>query len=150
MTQPGMFLSQPPIVTRPSKPSAAGDGLDRVGDDLARHERIPHARRAVRDAVRDGDRVEQDALRAGAVGALSRVAREAVDVHVARRDHVPGRCDADLRLREIRVLEPDGSQHGAARRLREAVDDDARVPARVDAGRILVLDQPWAKTVRRF
>ena len=42
------------------------DGLDRVRDDLARHERVTHARRAVGDAVRDGDRVEQHALRAGA------------------------------------------------------------------------------------
>ena len=38
------------------------DGLDRVRDDLARHERVAHARRAVGDAVRDGDRVEQHAL----------------------------------------------------------------------------------------
>ena len=139
MTQPGMFLSQPPIVTSPSKPSAADDGLDRVGDDLARHERIAHAGRAHRDAVGDGDRVEKHALRAGGVGARSRVAREAVDVHVAGRDHAPGRGDADLRLREIRVREADGAQHGAARRLRKAVDDDARVPARIDAGGILVL-----------
>ena len=76
-------------------------------------------------------------LRAGRIGARAGVAREPVDVHVARRHHVPGRRDADLRLREVLVLEPDGAQHGAARRLREAVDDDARVPARVDAGRIV-------------
>jgi hypothetical protein len=43
-----------------------------------------------------------------------------------------------LRFRKVLVLEPDGPQHGAARRLRQAIHDDARVPARVDAGRILI------------
>ena len=58
--------------------------------------------------------------------------RELVDVHVAGREHAPGRRDADLRLREVGVLESDGAQHRAAGACVEAVDDDARVAARVD------------------
>ena len=37
-----------------------GEELDRVGDDLARHERRPHPLGAHRDAVGDGDGVELD------------------------------------------------------------------------------------------
>src|SRR5690606_34706971 len=38
---------------------AATDGLDRVGDDLARDEAALHALGAHRDAVGDGDRLER-------------------------------------------------------------------------------------------
>ena len=50
----------------PSKPSAADYGLDGVRDDLARNQRIAHAGRAHRDAVGNGDRIEQNALAAPA------------------------------------------------------------------------------------
>ena len=47
-------------------------------------------------------------------------------------------------------LKPDGAQHGAARRLREPIDDDARVAARVDAWGVLVLLCHGRGTVRPF
>ena len=52
---------------------AADDRLDRVGDDLARDQRILHPFGAHRDAVGDGDRVENNRLAAGVVGAGSRL-----------------------------------------------------------------------------
>ena len=48
----------------------ARDGLDRVRNHFARHERVAHAGRAVRDAVRDRDRAERRALAAGLVDRL--------------------------------------------------------------------------------
>src|SRR5690606_35657932 len=42
------------------EPLGVHDGLDRVGDDLAGHQRGPHALVAHRDAVADGDGVELD------------------------------------------------------------------------------------------
>ena len=106
-------------------------GLDRIGDHLARDQRIAHARRAHRNAVRDGDGIEQHALAAGGIGAGCRLARQLGDVHVAGGEIGPGRGDADLRLGEILIGEADRAQHGARGRLLDAVHDQARVAARV-------------------
>ena len=67
---------------------------------------------------------------------------EAVDVHVAGRHHAPRRGDADLRLAEILVLESDGPQHRAARRVLDAVHDESRVLARVDSCSIVRCSWP--------
>ncbi len=83
MAQPGMFLSQPPTATKPSKPCRAHDGLDRIGNHLARHQRVAHAGRSHGDAVGDRDGVEQHALAAGRVDARRGLARQLADVHVA-------------------------------------------------------------------
>src|SRR5690606_16393410 len=90
------------------------DGLDRVRDDLARYERVAHARRAVRNAVRHGDRAEDRALAARAVDRLRRRFRELVDMHVARREITPRRGDADRGLLEIGIFVADRAQHRAA------------------------------------
>ncbi len=124
-----MFLSQPPIATKPSKPSAHDDRLDRVGDHFARHQRVTHAGRAHRDAVGHGDGVEDDRFAAGFIGAHRRRVRERVDVHVARRQRAAGRRDADLRLREVGIGETDRAQHRARRCVDETVDDARRVAA---------------------
>ena len=69
------------------------DALDRVGDDLPRHEGTPHALVTHRDAVADGDRDELDREAAGVADAELRPLRETVERHVARRDLVPARRD---------------------------------------------------------
>ena len=46
------------------------------------------------------------ALAAGGIGALRRRVGQLVDVHVAGREHAPGRGDADLRLLEVAVVKP--------------------------------------------
>ena len=98
--------------------------FDGVGDDFPGDERIAHPGRAHRDAVGDGDGVEDDALRARFVRAERSRLSQGVDVHVARRHHRPGRRDAHLRLGEVLALEADRIEHGAARRLLHAVDHD--------------------------
>ena len=105
------------------KALAADDCLDRVGNDLARHQRVLHALGAHRNAVRDGDGVEDDRLAAVSVDAFGGIIGQFVDVHVAGRHHTPGRGDADLRFGEILVGETDGVQHGAAGGALHAVDD---------------------------
>ena len=67
MTQPGMFLSQPPMAEHAVVVHAAGDHFDAVGDDLARHQAVAHALVAHHDAVRGGRRAED--LRHAAGGA---------------------------------------------------------------------------------
>ena len=79
----------------------AGDGLERIGDDLARHQRVLHALGAHRDAVGDGDGAEDDGFAAGRGHARPTRAPQPVDVHVARRHLAPGGADADLRFREV-------------------------------------------------
>ena len=114
------------------------DGFDRIRDDLARDERIAHAGRAHRDAVRHGDRVEQHALAARGVHARDGLLRELVDVHVAGREVRPRRGDADLRLAEVRVFETHGPQHRPRGALLRAVHDQARMRARVDLAVLLL------------
>src|SRR6185437_12566256 len=53
-------------------------------------------------------------------------------MHVAGCYIGPRRGDADLRLGEILVLEADGPQHGARRRLLDTVDHQPRMLARIN------------------
>src|SRR5205823_13783943 len=62
-----IFLVAPPDGHEAVKARRSRDRLDGVGDDLARHQRIAHARSAHRDAVRHRDGVEQHALATAAV-----------------------------------------------------------------------------------
>ena len=54
----------------------AHDGLDRIGDHFARHQRVAHAGRSHRDAVRHRDGVERHALAARRVGAGAGLTRQ--------------------------------------------------------------------------
>ena len=111
------------------KPLAAHDRLDRVGDDLARHQGVLHPLRSHRDAVGDRDGVEDDRLAAGLVDPLRHAHRELVDVHVARRDHGPRRGHPHLRLLEVLLLEARRVQHPAARRPLDAIHHLRRIHA---------------------
>ena len=86
MTQPGMFLSQPPKARRPSWFIAAGDDLDAVGDHLAGDEGVAHALVAHHDAVGGGWGAEDLRHAAGGADALAALAGQAVEVGVARGD----------------------------------------------------------------
>ena len=79
-----MFLSHPPIATKPSKPSRRNHCLDRVSNDLTGHERITHARGAHGDTVRHRDGVEEHGFGARFIGAGRGFASQFVDVHIAR------------------------------------------------------------------
>ena len=102
---------------------AAHDRFDRFGDDLARNERVFHPFGAHRNAIGNGDGVEDNRFAARCIGAARRFAREHVDVHVAGRDHAPSGSDAHLRFAEVFFLEPDGIEHGAARGAFRSVED---------------------------
>ena len=86
-------------------------GLDRVGDDLAAHERGAHPLVAHRDPVGDGDRPELEREAPGRPHPVLRPLGEPVEREVAGRDLVPGRGDADLGLGEVLVAHPDGPEH---------------------------------------
>jgi hypothetical protein len=86
---------------------AAHHGLDRVGDNLARDERIFHSLGAHGNAIGNGDGVEDESLAAGFGHAFRRRFRELVDVDVAGGDLTPGGGDADLRFLEVTALESD-------------------------------------------
>ena len=64
------------------------------------------------------------ALPPAVVTPVGGVARQRVDVHVARRDLAPRRADADLRLGEVGAREADRVQHRAAGRAFRAVEDE--------------------------
>ncbi len=107
---------------------AAGDELDRVGHDLAAHQRGPHALRAHRDAVGDGDGVELERRAAGLADPLLDVRREIAQVIVAGADLDPGVGDADERAIEVVVRQADGAQHRARGRAAGAVGKSAAAP----------------------
>ena len=102
------------------------DALDRVGDDLPRHEGTPHALVTHRDAVADGDRDELDREAAGITDAELRPLCKTVERHVARCDLVPARRDPDLALAPVGVGHPDRAQHRPGAGLLHAV---GHVPA---------------------
>jgi len=80
----------------PVEALTAHHGLDRIGDDLAGNERVFHPFGAHGYPIGNGDRVEDDGFATRRIDAQSRFTRELVNVHIAGRDHAPGRSDADL------------------------------------------------------
>ena len=97
--------------------------LDGVGDDLARHERAAHALVTHRDAVGDRDRHELEREAARVAHAVLGPLGQPVERHVARRDLVPRRRHADLRLAPVGVGHADRAQHRPGRGTRVAVGD---------------------------
>ena len=118
-----MFLSQPPIATTPSRlspPTTVSIESAITSRDTSEYF-MPSVPIEIAVGHRDG--VEDDALAAGRVHAIGGVARQLVDVHVARGDLRPGGTHADLRLLEIVAGESDRVQHGAAGRPFGTVDN---------------------------
>ena len=121
MTQPGMFLSQPPKASRPSWFMPPATTSMAVGDDLARHEAVAHALVAHHDAVGGGRGAEDLRHAAAGADALAALAGQAVEVGVAGRDVAEQRGDADHRPVEVVVVEADGPQHGPVGRAAHAL-----------------------------
>ncbi len=78
-------------------------GLDRIGDQVARLQRVAHAVGAHRDAVADADGVEPHADQAGRDDPLLDSIGQPFEVHVAGVALVPHAGDADLRLSACRL-----------------------------------------------
>ena len=113
MSEPGMFLSQPPMATKPSMP--AQPTTVSIESAMTSRETSEYFMPSVPIEMPSeiGDGVEDDRLAAGGVRAFLGFERELVNVHVARRDVAPGGGDADERLLEILGFEADGIKHGA-------------------------------------
>jgi hypothetical protein len=111
-----MFLSQPPIATRPSKPSAPIT----VSIESAITSRdtseyfMPSV--PIGDGIRHGNGVKITGLAPAFVTPSAACRASASIVHVARRHLAPGRADTDLRLGEVGAREADSMQHRAPRR----------------------------------
>ena len=112
---------------------AGDDRFDGIGDDFAGNQGILHAFRTHRNAVGDGDGVEDDGLAAGAIGAGFGFAGQLVNVGVAGGDHAPGGGDADEGLLEILGREADGVEHGAGGRAFGSVQNEAGVGSEIGA-----------------
>ena len=104
-------------------PLGAHHGFDRVGDEVARLQRVAHAVGAHRDAVGDADRVEPHADEPGRLHALLHFGREVQQVHVARVALEPHAGDADLRLLHVVFGHAGGVEHGLRRALRFGLRD---------------------------
>ena len=113
---------------QPVKPFRGRHGLDGIGDDFPRNQRVAHPLGAHGNPVGYRNRIEDDALAAGLVCARTGQFRQPADMHVAGRHHAPGGGNADLRFGEVFILETDRAQHGPARSLLQAVNDHARMP----------------------
>src|SRR5690606_11051918 len=115
-------------------PLRAHDGLDGVGDEVARLQRVAHPLGAHADAVGHPDRVEPHADHSSLHDAFLHVLGEAVEVHVAGVALPPVRHDADLRLVEIFLAQTRGVEHGLGDALREGLGDAAAVSIQLGGG----------------
>ena len=97
--------------------------LDRIGDHLARHQRIFHAFGAHRDAVRNRDRAEQLRHRAGLFQGSFSAQRQCPDAHVAGCDGAVGIRNTDDGLIEIPVAKAHRAQQGTVGRALHALGD---------------------------
>ena len=110
MMMPGMFLSQPPMPTRPSKRLPRATELDGVGDHFARDQRSLHSLRAHGDAVGDGDGVELHGRAAGFANAFFQSLGDFAQVNIACADFGPCIGDADDGLVQIFFAESGPAQ----------------------------------------
>ncbi len=108
---------------------AAHGELGRIGDQLAAHQRGPHAARAHGDAVGDDDRVEVDRGAAGCLDPAPGVIGEVAQVHVARGYSRPAVDDGDERLGERFLVIACGAEHGPGRGTGGAFNHFAGRPA---------------------
>jgi len=92
-------------------PLGAAERFDRVGDDVARLERVAHTVGAHRDAVGNADGVELPTNEPGRDDALLHFAGEVQEVHVAGVPLEPHAGDADLGLRHVAFGEAGGVEH---------------------------------------
>ncbi len=120
--QPGMFLSQPPMVTSASKPwqpATASIESAMTSRDTSEYfmPSVPMEMPSEMVMV-----LNTTALPLAMLAPSAAFRRQLVDVHIAGCDHAPGRGDADLGLLEIGVIEADRAQHRAARGAVGAVD----------------------------
>ena len=139
ITAAGIVLSQPTSTTSAVEQVAAGDQLDRVGDDLAADQRGLHALAAHRDAVGDRDGVELERRAAGLADAVLHVHGELAQVIVAGTNLDPGVGDADERLPQILVGQAGGAQHRPRRRPAGAVGQRGTAPFQRMSGHFI----PW-------
>ena len=100
-------------------------GLDAIGDDLARDERVAHAAVVHRHRVRDRDRREIERHAARIAHRRCGITRELAEQCIARRYAAVGRSYADKGLGEIGVGQPEAAQERAVRRAVEAFNRDA-------------------------
>ncbi len=108
---------------QPVVPLGAHDGLDRVGDQIARLQRVAHSLGAHRDAVADADRVESHTDQVGGDHPLLDPGGQLVQVHVARVPLVPHTGDADLGFLHVGLGQPGPVKHGLAGPLAAGLGD---------------------------
>jgi hypothetical protein len=87
--------------------------LDRVGDQLARGQRVQHAAVAHGDAVIDRNGVELLGDAAGRLDLARHQLAKVLQMNVARHELGEGIDDGDDRLAEIAVLHAGGAPKGA-------------------------------------
>src|SRR6266545_2639274 len=144
ITMPGMVLSQPEIVTRPSNMWLRA--TNSIGHHLAADQRALHPLGTHRDAVGDGDCVHLDGRAAGRPDPLHHLLGQLAMVPVARHRPDPGVCDADLGAREILVAEAHRFHHGAGGRPVRTFEENAASLARVEGHQEAPLSWSWTRS----
>ena len=95
---PGMFLSQPGMEMMRVIPLRTHDGLNGIGNQIARLQRIAHAIGAHGNTVGHADGIETHAHQIGRLHALLDLGGQIQQVHIAGIAFVPHAGDADLAL----------------------------------------------------
>lgn len=106
-------------------PLSTHDRLNRVGNQVARLQRVAHTLGAHADTITDTNGVELHAVKASTLHTLLDLVVELHQVHVARVSRVPDAADADLGLVQIGVLHASRVQHGLRRALGLGLGDVA-------------------------
>lgn len=116
-------------------PLGGHDGLDAVGDEVARLQAVAHAARAHGDGVAHPDGVEAEAHHAGLGHAGLDGLGETEEVHVAGVALVPDGGDADLGLGEVIIGKADAEEDGLGGALGLGLGDAGAVAVELDIGR---------------
>ena len=109
---PGMFLSQPTIVSNAVIPLGADHSFDTVRNDVAAGQAVAHAVSPHADAVTHPDGVENQPDQVFFLDTLFHHLRQIVQVHVARVAFPASAGNTDLGLVQIFPGQADGVEHG--------------------------------------
>ena len=115
MTMPGTTLSQLGIEHQAVESVRLDHDLDRIGDDLARHQRVVHALVVHGDAVADADDVELQRHAAGLPHAELDLLGEGAEVHVPGDQLVVGVGDTDQKPLGVIPAYPQRAQQRTVR-----------------------------------
>ena len=87
-------------------------GFNRIGNNFTRNQRVFHPFGAVRDPVRNGNGIKDNALTTCGIHTLFSFTCQTIDVHITGRDIGPSRGNANKGTLKICIFKTGSTHHG--------------------------------------